>query len=77
MITKGVSNLRGVSRLNTRPGPISESGRFLKLHQLAAEKENAQRKQEWIQAQKEQVEKRLSEIARAMHSLEKTMRQKG
>ena len=76
MRTRGASAIKGIRSLNTRPGPISESGGLLKLHQLAAEKENLLKKLEWIQAQKDQTEKRLTEIARATHAIEKTLREK-
>jgi hypothetical protein len=70
MIIKGASQLRGVRSLNTRPGPLTESTGFLKLHQLAAEKENLLKKLAWIQGQKNQAEKRLAEIAHAMNAVE-------
>ena len=73
MIIKGASAIKGIRSLNTRPGPVTESGGLLKLHQLAAEKENLLKKLEWIQAQKDQTERRLTEIARAMRSVEKTI----
>ena len=76
MRTRGTSAIKGICSLNTRPGPITESGAHLKLHQLAAEKENLLKKLEWMQAQKDQTEKRLTEIARAMHALEKTIRER-
>lgn len=76
MITKGASAIKGFRSLNTRPGPITESSGLLKLHQLAAEKENLQKKLEWIQAQKDQTEKRLVGIAHAMHAIEKTIEEK-
>jgi predicted nuclease with TOPRIM domain len=76
MITKGVSDLRGVHSLNTRPGPITESSGLLKLHQLASEKENLIKKLARIQGQKEQTEKRLAEIARAMSTLEHAIEEK-
>lgn len=73
MITKGVSALRGVHSLNTRPGPITESSGLLKLHLLASEKENLVKKLTWIQGQKEQTEKRLAEIASAMSTVEQAV----
>lgn len=76
MITKGVSDLRGVHSLNTRPGPITESSGLLKLHQLASEKENLMKKLARIQGQKEQTEKRLAEIARAMNAIEQAVEEK-
>ncbi len=76
MITKGVSDLRGVHSLNTRPGPITESSGLLKLHQLASEKENLMKKLAWIQGQKDQAEKRLAEIARAMNAIEQAVEEK-
>ena len=44
MRTRGASAIKGIRSLNTRPGPITESGGLLKLHQLAAEKENLMKK---------------------------------
>jgi flagellar biosynthesis chaperone FliJ len=76
MITKGVSDLRGVHSLNTRPGPITESSGLLKLHQLASEKENLIKKLARIRGQKEQTEKRLAEIARAMNAIEQAVEEK-
>jgi predicted nuclease with TOPRIM domain len=70
MIAKGVSAIRGIRSLNTRRGPITESSGLLKLHQLAVEKESLMKKLEWIKGQKDQTERRLSEIAHAMHALE-------
>lgn len=76
MITKGVSDLRGVHSLNTRPGPITESSRLLKLYQIASEKENLLKKLARIRGQKEQTEKRLAEIARSMHAIEQAVEEK-
>jgi septal ring factor EnvC (AmiA/AmiB activator) len=76
MISKGVSDLRGVRCLTTRPGPITESSGLLKLHQLATEKENLLKKLALIQGQKDQTEKRLAEIARAMSTVEQAVREK-
>ncbi len=70
MITKGVRDIRGVRSLNTRPGPITESSGFLQLYQLAAEQENLLKKIAWVKQQKDQTEKRLSEITHAMHAVE-------
>lgn len=76
MIIKGASAIRGLRSLNTRPGPITESSGLLKLHQLATEKENLLKKLQWIQAQNEQANKRLSEIAHTMYVVDKTVRGK-
>lgn len=76
MITKGVSDIRGVRSLNTRPGPITESSGLLKLYQLAAEKDNLLKKLEWVKRQKDQTEKRLSEIVHAMHTIKKTVEER-
>ena len=76
MITKGVSDIRGISSLNTRPGPITESKGLLKLYQLAAEKDNLMKKLEGVKRQKDQTEKRLSEIAHSMHTAKKTVEEK-
>ena len=71
MITKGVSHIGGVHSLQSRPGQKTESSELLKLHQLAAEKESLMKKLAWIKGQKDQAEKRLSEIVLAMRTIEK------
>lgn len=76
MITKGASDIRGVRSLNTRPGPITESSGLLKLYQLSAEKDNLMKKLEWVKRQKDQTEKRLSEIAHAMHMMKKVVEER-
>jgi len=76
MITKGVSDIRGISSLNTRPGPITESKGLLKLYQLAAEKDNVIKKLEGVKRQKDQTEKRLCEIAHAMHTVKKIVEER-
>lgn len=76
MIIKGVSEIKGVRSLNTRTGPICESSGLLNLYQLAAEKENLMKKLEWIKGQKDQAEKRLSEIEHSMHIIKRTVEQK-
>ena len=76
MRTRGASAIKGIRSLNTLPGPITESGGLLKLHQLAAEKEKLLKKLEWLQAQKDQTEKRLAEIARAKQTHEKAISEK-
>ena len=70
MIARGASDIRGIRSLTTRPGSINESNKFLKLYQLAAEKENLQKKVVWVKRQKDQAEKRLAEIAYAVHEVE-------
>jgi len=76
MITKGASNIRGIRSINTRPGPISEGKGLLKLYLLATEKDNLSKKLEWVKQQQDQTEKRLSEIAHAMHAVKKTVEQR-
>lgn len=80
MIIKGVSEIKGIRSLNTRTGPICESSGLLNLYQLAAEKENLMKKLKWINGQKDQAEKRLSEIEHSMqvsmHVMKKTVEQK-
>lgn len=76
MITKGVSDIRGVRSLNTRPGPVTVSKGFLKLYQLSAEKENLMKKLEWVNRQSDQAKRRLSEIAHGMHTMEKVVEEK-
>lgn len=76
MIIKGSSDIRGVRSLNTKPGPMTESSGLLKLYQLAAEKDNLMKKLEWVKRQKDQAEKRLSEVMRAMRAVRKTVEEK-
>jgi hypothetical protein len=76
MIPKGVSDIRGMRSLNTRPGPITESSGLLKLYQLAAEKDNLMKKREWAKRQQDQTEKRLAEIAYSMHAIKRTVEEK-
>jgi hypothetical protein len=76
MKTKGVSEIRGIRSLNTRPGPITESSGLLKLHQLATEKENLHKRLAWISGQRNQTEKRLAEIAQAMQASKKRVEEK-
>lgn len=71
MITKGVSHIGGIRSIQSRPGQITESGGLLKMHQLAVEKESLLKKLAWIKGQKDQTEKRLSEIALTMQAIEK------
>ncbi len=71
MITRGVSDIKGIRRANTRPGPITESSGLLKLYLLATEKNNVQKRLNWVGRQKDQAEKRLSEIAHTMQAVKK------
>ncbi len=76
MITRGVSDIRGMRGLNTRPGPMTESSGLLQLYRLAAEKDNLLKKLAWIRRQKDQTEKRLSEIASTMQAVKKVVEDK-
>lgn len=76
MITKGVSDIKGVRSLNTRPGPITVSKGFLKLYQLSAEKENLMKKLEWVNRQSDQAKRRLSEIVHGMHTMKRVVEEK-
>ena len=76
MITKGVSDNRGVRSLNTRPGPITESSGLLKLYQLSAEKENLIKKLEWVKRQGDQAKRRLAEIIHGMHTMNRVVEEK-
>jgi len=76
MITKGVSDIRGIRSINTRPGPITESSGHLKLYQLAAERDNLMKKLEWVKRQNDQTKRRLSEIAHGMHMMKKVVEEK-
>jgi hypothetical protein len=71
MIIKGVSDIRGMRGVNTRPGPLKESDALLELYQLATEKDHLMKKLQWVRRQKEQTEKRLSEIAYTVQVVEK------
>ena len=76
MITKGVSDIRGVRSLNTRPGPVTVSKGFLKLYQLSAEKENLMKKLEWVNRQSDQAKRRLSEITHGIHTMKRVVEEK-
>ena len=76
MITKGVSDIRGIHSLNTRPGPITESSGLLKLYQLSAERDNLLKKLEWVKRQSDQTKRRLSEITHGMHTMKKVVEEK-
>jgi hypothetical protein len=69
MLTRGVNDLKGTRSLNTRPGAITESKGLLRLYQLSIEKDNLLKKLEGVKRQKEQTEKRLSEIARTTYTV--------
>jgi hypothetical protein len=71
MIIKGVSDIRGMRGLTTRPGTTTESSAFLELYQLATERDHLMKKLQWIRWQKDQAEKRLSEIAHTAYRVEK------
>lgn len=70
MIAKGVSDIRGVRRLHTRPGSSKESDALLELYQLSMEKDHLHKKLQWIRRQKNQAEVRLAEIEHAAHLIE-------
>jgi hypothetical protein len=74
MIIKGVSEIRGIRGLNTKAGRISEANAYLELYQLATEKDHLMKKLQWVGWQKNQTERRLSEIARTIHVVEKRAR---
>ena len=71
MIIKGVSDIRGMRGVKTRPGPLRESDALLALYQLSTEKDHLMKKLQWVRRQKEQTEKRLSEIAYTAQVVEK------
>jgi hypothetical protein len=73
VIIKGASDIKGIRSLNTRPGAMTDTRGFLKLYQLAAERDNLQRKALWVRRQQEQTEKRLSEIAYGMHVVDQSI----
>lgn len=74
MVTRGVSDIKGLHSLTTAVGRLTERKGYLKLYQLAAEKDNLGRKLEWVWRQKGQSEERLCEIVRTMHIVEERMR---
>jgi hypothetical protein len=76
MITKGVSDIRGIHSLNTRPGPITESSGLLKLYQLSAERDNLLKKLEWVKRQSDQAKRRLSEINHGMHTMKRVVEER-
>lgn len=74
MITRGVSDIKGLHSLTTAVGPLTERKGFLKLYQLAGEKDNLGKRLEWAMRQKSQTEERLSEITHTMHIIEERMK---
>jgi len=76
MITKGVSDIKGVHSLNTKPGPITESSGHLKLYQLAAERDNLMKKLVWVKQQGDRTKRRLSEIAHGMHMMKRVVEER-
>jgi len=75
MITRGVSDIKGLHSLTTVVGPLTEKKGFLKLYQLSAEKDNLGKRLEWVGRQRSQMEERLSEIVRTMRLVkERTQR---
>lgn len=74
MVTRGVGDIKGLHSLTTAVGQFTERKGYLKLYQLAAEKDNLRRKLEWVWRQKGQTEERLCEIVRAMGTVEERMR---
>jgi hypothetical protein len=71
MIIRGVSDIRRIRGVSTRTGPLKESDALLELYQLATEKDHLMKKLQWVRRQKDQTEKRLSEIAYMVHTVEK------
>jgi len=65
---KGPSDIKGLRSLHTRPGPITESSKLLRLYQLSVEKDSITKKLERIKQQKVQTENRLAEITSAIHN---------
>jgi hypothetical protein len=76
MIVRGVSDIKGIRRVNTRPGQITESSGLLQLYLLATEKDNVQKRLAWVGRQKDQAEKRLSEIAHTMQAVKQVVEKK-
>jgi hypothetical protein len=74
MIAKGVSDIKGIHSINTKPGPITESNGFLMLYRLAVEKDNLMKRLAWARRRKAQTERRLSEIVFTMHAVEERVK---
>ncbi len=74
MVTRGASHIKSIRSLNTRPGPVTESNALLRMYLMAVEKDNLMKKLEWVEQQKNQTEKRLAEIAHAMHEVKTSWR---
>jgi hypothetical protein len=70
MTARGIGDIRGIRSVHTRPGPLTESRGFLKLYQLATEKEHVMKKLAWASRQSRQAETRLSEIQREIQLIE-------
>ena len=76
MIIRGISDIKGIRRLNTRPGPVTESSGLLKMYRLAAEKDNLLKKLAWVRRQQEQAEKRLAEIASTIQAVKQVVEER-
>jgi hypothetical protein len=74
MVSRGVGDIKGLHSLTTAVGQLTERKGYLKLYQLAAEKDSLRRKLEWVWRQKGQTEGRLCEIVRTMRTVEDRMR---
>jgi hypothetical protein len=74
MVTRGVGDIKGLHSLTTAVGQLTERKGYLKLYQLAAEKDSLRRKLEWVWRQRGQTEERLCEIVRTMRTVEERMR---
>ncbi len=75
MITRKLHAHKGMRRIKTSPtpGPLTERRGLLQLHLLATEKENLQKKHNWLCSQLEHTEHRLAEIIQEMHAIEQRM----
>ncbi len=71
MILKGVSDIRSMHDVHTKPGPLKESDALLELYNLAQEKDLLLKKLQWVRQQNDQTEKRLSDIVHRINMIEK------
>lgn len=76
MIPKGAGSIRGLRSVNTRPGRQTQPEILRRMFMLASEKENLKKKNEWLNRQKEQTRRRLTEIWHALGYLKGSLEKK-
>lgn len=66
MISKGLSDIRGIRSLNTHPGPVKENDAFRRLYFLACERASLEKRKRLGERQTRQASRRLGEVKMQM-----------